>query len=142
MIVGEPKRIADPKRRLPGRQLVQRRTQRVQVGPQIDGTARTARLFRCEIGQCADNPVVMGEVGPDLRRRRRQCEIDQVGITAGAGEQDVRRIDVPMNYPRACMSATTRARPIASRVSSPTSNGAGTSANEAPCTSSNKIDPG
>ena len=100
MIMGEPQRVAGAERRPARRQLVQRRAQRVQVGPLIHRPAGAPGLLRRQIRQRPHDLGVVGELRTDLGQRRRQREVHQAR-GAVAGEHDVRRSDVPVHHPPA-----------------------------------------
>ena len=100
VIMDEPQRVPGAERRLARRQLVQRRAQRVQVGPLIHRPAGPPGLLRRQIRQRPDDLGVVGELRADLGQRRRQREVHQAR-GAVAGEHDVRRGDVPVHHPPA-----------------------------------------
>ena len=77
VIMGEPQRIAGTERRAARSQLVQRRTQRVQVGTLIHRPRGPPGLLGGQIGQRPHDLDVVGELGTNLGQRRRQREIDQ-----------------------------------------------------------------
>jgi hypothetical protein len=95
VVVGQPQWVAGAERRRPGRQLVQRRAQRVQVGALVDGPAGAAGLLRGQVRQRAHDLGVMGELRADLGQRRGQPEADQAR-GAVRRDHDVGRGDVPV----------------------------------------------
>jgi hypothetical protein len=97
VIVGEAQRVPGAERRFPRGQLVQRRAQRVEVGPLVHRPAGAPGLLRCEIGQRPHDLGVVGELWADLGERGRQREIDQARDTV-AGDHDVGRGDVAVHH--------------------------------------------
>ena len=99
MVMREPQRVAGAERRISGGQLVQRRAERVQVGPLVRPGGAPG-LLRRQIRQRPHDLVVMGELRTDLGHRGRQREVDQARGAVG-GEHDVRRGDVAVHHPPA-----------------------------------------
>jgi hypothetical protein len=100
VIMGEPQRVAGTERRRARGQLIQRRAQRVQVGPLIHRPAGPPGLLRRQVRQRPGDPGVMRELRADLGERGRQREVHQARGTS-AGEHDVRRSEVPVHHPPA-----------------------------------------
>ena len=96
--MGKPQGVPGAERRRPGRQLVQHRAQRVQVGSLIHWAARPPSGLRCQVRQRACNPGEMGKLRADLRHRHRQREIHQARHTS-TGQHYVGRGDVPVQHP-------------------------------------------
>ena len=93
----QAQRVADAEWRPAGRQLVQRRAQRVQVGAVIHWSARPAGLLRGEVRQRPVDPGLSHELETKLGQRGRQREVDEAR-GAPARHHDVRRADVPMHH--------------------------------------------
>ena len=100
VIVGQPQRVPGPERRRARGQLVQRRAERVQVGPLIHRPAGPPGRLRCQVRQRPGDLAVVSELRADLAQRRRQREVHQAR-RAVAGDHDVRRGDVPVHHPQA-----------------------------------------
>jgi len=98
VIVDQPQRIPGAERRLAGGQLVQRRAQRVQVGPLIHRPAGPPGRLRRQVRQRPGDLGMMRELRPDLGERRSQGEVHQACSTVIA-DHDVRRGDVTVDHP-------------------------------------------
>ena len=97
MIMSKPQRITKTKRRPTRHQLIQRRTQRIQISTLIHRPPRTPRLLRRQILQRPHNLRMVRELRTDLSERRRQSKIDQTRRTT-SGHHDIRRRDIPMHH--------------------------------------------
>ncbi len=98
-VVHHLQRIAHRERRHPGCELVERRAQPVQVGPVVHRHPGPPGLLGRKVGQGPDDLAGMGEPRELLRQGARQIEVDQQGSTLRAADQDVRRVDVPVQHP-------------------------------------------
>ena len=99
-IMGQPQRVPGAERRPAGGELIQRRAQRVQVGPLIHRPAGPPGLLRRQVRQRPGDLAVRGELRADLRERGRQREVHQARGPV-AGDHDVRWTNVPVHHPRA-----------------------------------------
>ena len=118
----ERQRVVGTERRRARRQFVERRAQRVEVGPVVDRSAGAPGLLGRQVRQRPHDLAGVGERRPDLGQRRRQREVHQARHAVG-GEHDVRRADVSVQHPRRCISTTPRASPTATSISSSTGSG-------------------
>ena len=122
MIMDEAQRVAGTERRRTRRQLVQRRTQRVQVRPLVHRPAGPPGLLRRQIRQRPDDLGVVGELRAELGQRRRQREVHQA---RGAVPESTTLAGLMSRCitPRRCIPATARASSTASPISSSTASG-------------------
>jgi hypothetical protein len=82
--------------------------------------ARRPDHLRRQVRQRPGDLGMVGERRADLRQRRRQAHQAQGTI---AGDDDVRRGDVPVDHPRRCIPATARASPSPRPASSSAGSG-------------------
>ena len=142
VIVDQAQGLADTERRAPGRHLVQGRTQRVQVGPVVDGSTRPPGLFRrhvrqaCRRSRCgARTPGGSRRTSSPARSRRGRGRRRASTRCSRAGCRGGSRRGRAWPPPRARAA-------VASSTSSGASNGFASLARLWPPASANTIDPG
>ena len=100
VIVDEPQGVARTERRRPGRQFVQRCTQRVEIGALVHRPAGAPGGLGREVRQRPHDLRRVGDPRAHLRHRRPQGEVHQAGGALN-GDDNVRWADVPVHHPAA-----------------------------------------
>ena len=97
MIAHDVERVAGAERRAAGRDLVERRAERIQVGALVDRTRRAAGLLGCDVGEGPDELVLRSEGRAFFGGATREMEIDEDRFHRPFDEEDVTGIDIAMD---------------------------------------------